>query len=72
VSKLRFLGRIIPLYPLSHDVERYKILMETLTYYRLTFGQPRQEELVNTLLKSGLSENEIETLRNTLLIDLSS
>lgn len=63
--------RIIPLYPLSQDVERYKILMETLTYYRLTFGQPRQEELVSMLIESGLSDEQITTLRNSLMIDLS-
>jgi hypothetical protein len=63
--------RIVPLYPFSRDIQKYQLLMETLTYYRLTFGQPRQEELVETLQKSGLTPEEIDTLRNNLLIDLS-
>jgi hypothetical protein len=63
--------RIIPLYPFSKDIQKYATLMETLTYYRLTFGQPRQEELVETLQQSGLTPKEIELLRKNLLIDLS-
>lgn len=63
--------RIVPLYPFSHDIDKYQALIDTLTYYRLTFGQPRQEELVNTLQQSGLSDQEIEILRKYLLIDLS-
>lgn len=63
--------RIVPLYPFSKDILKYKSLKDTLTYYRLTFGQPRQEELVETLHESRLNPDEIETLRKNLLIDLS-
>ncbi|MHC1773821.1 MAG: hypothetical protein AB9834_00270 [Lentimicrobium sp.] len=63
--------RIVPIYPFSRDIQKYHSLMETLTYYRLTFGQPRQEELVETLQQSGLTQDEIDTLRKNLLIDLS-
>ena len=63
--------RIVPLYPFSKDIQKYKCLMDTLTYYRITFGQPRQEELVEALHESGLSEEEIDLIRKNLLIDLS-
>ncbi len=63
--------RIVPLYPFSKDIEKFRLLTETLTYYRLTFGQPRQEELVETLYEAGLTSEEIDKLRTHLLIDLS-
>jgi hypothetical protein len=59
------------LYPFSKDIQKYKLLTETLTYYRLTFGQPRQEELIETLFQSGLTSEEIQKLRKHILIDLS-
>lgn len=39
----------VPLYPLSSDIERYDEMAKVLAYYRLTLGQPRQEELVEAL-----------------------
>jgi hypothetical protein len=63
--------RIVPLYPFSKDIQKFRGLIETLTYYRLTFGQPRQEELVETLQEAGLTPAEIDLLRKNLLIDLS-
>ena len=58
--------RIIPMYPLSRDQSRYAHLIKVLSLYRLTMGQPRQEELLQ-LLQDKLSEIEMEEL----LIDLS-
>jgi hypothetical protein len=63
--------RIVPMYPFSKDIQKYQKLIETLTFYRLTFGQPRQEELVETLHGAGLSIEMIDLLRKKLLIDLS-
>ena len=40
---------IIPFYPLSADHEKYNRLIKMITSYRLTLGQPRQEELAETL-----------------------
>ena len=37
--------RIVPLHPFSKDINKLKYLLDVLTFYRLTFGQPRQEEL---------------------------
>ena len=41
--------RFVPLYPFSRDIEKFNNLIKILTFYRLTFGQPRQEELVDAL-----------------------
>lgn len=52
--------RIVPMYPLSSDVERYKRMADVLALYRLTMGQPRQEELLR--LFSGLTNEQIKSL----------
>jgi len=58
--------RIIPQYPMSLDVAQYNHLKEVLSLYRLTMGQPRQEELLE-LLNINLSDEQIQEL----LFDLS-
>ncbi|MGY6502458.1 MAG: helicase-related protein [Acidimicrobiales bacterium] len=52
-------------YPLSTDIARYEQLKNDLTLYRLTFGQPRQEDLVALLHQRGvhLDADEIARLR---------
>ena len=63
----RLVERIILEYPLSQDRGRYERLKKVLSLYRLTMGQPRQEELLEMLDSSGLNEEEIAQL----MIDLS-
>lgn len=48
--------RIVPFYPLSADHEKYNRLIKMITSYRLTLGQPRQEELAETL--TGLTDEQ--------------
>ena len=48
-DRIEYIERIVPMYPLSEDVERYDKLIKVLSLYRLTMGQPRQEELVDML-----------------------
>ncbi|AEE54476.1 helicase domain-containing protein (plasmid) [Haliscomenobacter hydrossis DSM 1100] len=62
--------RFVPLYPFSKDIERFNNLIKILTFYRLTFGQPRQSELVDALHESGFSDEEIKKL-DDLMINLS-
>lgn len=52
-------------YPLSHDPDRYRRMKDDLAIYRLTFGQPRQEDLAELLKKRGvhLDNDEIDRLR---------
>ncbi len=62
--------RFVPLYPFSRDIEKFNNLIKILTFYRLTFGQPRQEELVDALHDSGFNDEVIKKL-DDLIINLS-
>ncbi len=65
-QKFEQIERIIPWYPLSIEQSKYKRLIDVLSLYRLTMGQPRQEELLQ-LLQDKLTEEQMKEL----LIDLS-
>lgn len=54
--------RIVPMYPMSKDQVKYNRLIKVLSLYRLTLGQPRQEELLNALGKNFEQEENIEDL----------
>ena len=58
--------RHVPVIPFSRDEAVLPRLRKTLAAYRLAFGQPRQEELVE-FLGENLSDEELARLR----IDLS-
>lgn len=62
--------RFVPLYPFSRDQERYDQLIRVLSFYRLTFGQPRQNELIEALHSIGIDEKMKEELYK-LVINLS-
>ncbi len=66
-EKLEYIERIVPLYPFSRDGSKYHWLIDVLSLYRMTLGQPRQEELLNLLRKMNLSEEQLKELT----IDLS-
>ena len=53
--------RIVPMYPFSQDKLRYDRIIKILSLYRLTLGQPRQEELISILDKK-LAEGADERL----------
>ncbi len=63
--------RFVPIHKFSKDHQKYDQLKVTLALYRMTFGQPRQEELINALKKSNLTKAQIDSLRKLLLINLS-
>jgi hypothetical protein len=63
--------RHVPRVPLSREEGRLADLKRALVLYRLVFGQPRQEELVEMLVRMGLPEDQVEELVDTLRIDLS-
>ena len=65
-----YIERINPLIRYSKEVKEYERLLSVLTLYRLTFGQPRQEELVETLY-SELDEKQLERIRKELMINLN-
>ena len=62
--------RYVPCLPLSRDIERLKDLKNTLVAYRMVFGQPRQEDLVE-FLKKYLDQDEIRREIENFRIDLS-
>ena len=59
--------RIVPMYPFSRDELRYDRLIKILSLYRLTLGQARQEELIESILNKGNVDDDI----NDLFINLS-
>jgi hypothetical protein len=62
--------RHVPALPLSEDLERLTVLRRTLAVYRMVFGQPRQDELLDYLLRRMGREEAVEYLAD-LRIDLS-
>ncbi len=56
-------------YPLSTDVTRLERLKIDLALYRLTFGQPRQEDMLELLRKQGVQADPDRVAE--LRIDLS-
>ncbi len=61
-ESLEYIERIVPLYPLSRDRYRYERLVKVLSLYRMTLGQPRQEELLELLKGMKLSEEQLDKL----------
>lgn len=56
--------RVLLPYPLSRDVPRAENLKASLALYRLAFGQPRQEDLVQLVRRQGVTaDNESLDLR---------
>lgn len=59
---IEWIERIVPQYPMSNDIGRYQRLIEVLSLYRLTLGQPRQEELLELLENQHLTDKQIQQL----------
>ena len=54
--------RRVPLLPYTSEVAALKLLKRQLAAYRLVFGQPRQEELMNLIVNADMPINEIQAL----------
>jgi hypothetical protein len=54
--------RVLAHYPLSRDIAKYERLRSALTLYRLTLGQPRQEDMVDMLAKRGVDGEMVPTI----------
>ena len=59
--------RLLPFYPMSRDENNYARLIKILNYYRLTLGQPRQEELLEYIFSEVRDAEQLKQL----FIDLS-
>lgn len=57
----RIMRRVASL-PLSREPERYERLRRDLTRYRLTLGQPRQQDLLRVLEERGESGKDLRTI----------
>ena len=59
---IEWIERIVPQYPMSSDIDKYHRLIDVLSLYRLTMGQPRQEELLEMLETLHLTKQQIDKL----------
>ena len=64
------IDRLVPMLPFSRESARLPRLRKSLAVYRLAFGQPRQEELVE-FLGDRISPDQRERWVSQLRIDLS-
>ena len=62
--------RYSPVLPLSRDAARIDSLRQALTVYRMVFGQPRQDDLLDFILRE-VPEDRRADLAAALTIDLS-
>lgn len=67
VSKIE---RHLPITPLSREASRIDSLLSSVAYYRLAFGQPRQEELVNHVL-NRIADEELRSQLSMIRVDLA-
>jgi hypothetical protein len=61
--------RHVPALPLTRDRQLLEALRRSLVVYRMVFGQPRQEDLVNYLLRH-VAEEDMPGMVERLRIDL--
>ncbi len=54
--------RVVPMYPFSSEVSSYERLIKILNFYRLTLGQPRQEELLEFLIAKTPDPEKLKNL----------
>ena len=54
--------RIVPMYPFSQDKTRYDRIINVLALYRLTLGQPHQDEMISILQRENLTKEQMEEL----------
>ena len=65
------LERLVPMLPMSKEQDRLDEILKILSLYRLAFGQPRQQELLENLLHRQMSDHEMDEVKRKLVIDLA-
>jgi hypothetical protein len=63
--------RFVPYLPMSREATRLAELLKILSLYRLAFGQPRQQELLENLLHRDFDAASIDEVKRKLMIDLA-
>lgn len=66
-----YIERLVPFLPMSREAARLEEILKILSLYRLAFGQPRQQELLENLLGRDLDSDEMAEVRKKLMIDLA-
>lgn len=61
--------RHVSLYPMSRDITRFEVLRRSLAIYRMVFGQPRQDDLLEYLAER-IPANRLADLSSSWQIDL--
>jgi hypothetical protein len=51
--------RRVPMLPYTQEVEAFQRLKRKLAAYRIVFGQPRQDELLTLLDRSGIAGEQL-------------
>jgi hypothetical protein len=62
--------RHVPVLPLSSDASKLERLLKAVATYRLSFGQPRQEELLK-YLAGRIPDGDLSDIVKRLRVDLS-
>ncbi|EOX3389930.1 DEAD/DEAH box helicase [Vibrio cholerae] len=63
--------RIVPTYPMSKEVAKYAEIKKILVLYRLAFGQPRQQELLESFTGCDIESEDFNRVKDSLIIDLA-
>ncbi|MBQ2621434.1 MAG: DEAD/DEAH box helicase family protein [Thermoguttaceae bacterium] len=63
--------RIVPMYPCSKDQDKYNWIIKVLSMYRLTLGQPNQEELLRSLDNANIPKEQLQKQLQELFFNLS-
>ena len=63
--------RVTLMMPMSREVERLEQMFKSLSMYRLTFGQPRQQELLENLLNHEFSPETVKAIKLNFVINLA-
>ena len=53
------------------EIDRLDEILRILSLYRLSFGQPRQQELIENLLRRDYKDADLRLIRDALLVDLA-
>ena len=61
----------MPVAPFSSEIDRLDEILRILSLYRLSFGQPRQQELIENLLRRDYKDADLRLIRDALLVDLA-
>ena len=65
------LERLVPAVGFSAEQSRLQQMLRILSLYRLCFGQPRQEELLASLLKHEYSFSDLREIKRALIVELA-